>query len=307
MLKVLITMLTLGAAAALCNAKCINSKVYDGTIYLDKSSIIKDYLNPITIIYGHKLYPNNKWSSSLPPYGYAKKHVAANLVPESELIVYDIEHWPIRGLYSKPEIRLSNINKYLTIAKELRQWSDKKISLFGLFPVDDFEGLLQGRKSQRYRWWEEDNIATKDLVHQLDFFSPSLYTYSSDHAQWERVADIMIKRSRLFSTKKPVFVFIWPQYFDHHPTPRNLQTKFIPPAQWLNQLEYLYDKVDGIIIWGGWDFKRKRHDTWDSTARWWIDTKSFLKQTSKCGAPITKSSDENKSAPLPLRETNRKN
>ena len=67
-----------------------------------------------------------------------------------------------------------------------------------------------------------------------------------------------------------------PQYFDHKPTPKHLQVKFIPGEFWALQLETVCKYADGAIIWGGWDFKKWTRFEWDPTAEWWKITREYI-------------------------------
>ncbi len=257
---------------------CQPFPLYDGTSYKLKSKQVAEYLEPLTLIYGHKMYPERKKTSKLPPLDYARHHVEEEIVKKSEIIVYDIEHWPIRGFYKKPWKRQVNLNKYDEIMESIRLWfPDKKVGYFGLFPLNDYEGIAGDSSSQRYKWWLEDNDATQYLSKYSDIIFPSFYTYNTDFNEWVVVAEKKLKVAKKMNPDKQILAFLWPQYSDRVPTPKSLRNKFMPEGQWLKQLYFMQGRVDGVVIWGGFDLENSRHFHWNNKAAWWKTTKQFIK------------------------------
>ena len=42
------------------------------------------------------------------------------------------------------------------------------------------------------------------------------------------------------------------------------------------QLDTVRQYADGVVIWGGWNFKDRKPDKWDDRSSWWVITKRFL-------------------------------
>jgi hypothetical protein len=102
-----------------------------------------------------------------------------------------------------------------------------------------------------------------------DILLPSVYTFYEDREGWVQYAIQQIQEARRYGGNKPVYVFLWQQY---HASNQKLAGTYLPPEFWRLQLETARKYADGVVIWGEYD------DTWNETAPWWLETKSFLER-----------------------------
>lgn len=260
-------------------ANCNPMPLYDGTQYLGKSSEVRKILEPISIVYGHKMYPNDKKTMDLPPETFMIKAVDKALRVNRSLLVVDLEHWPIRGLNKAPLQRSKYVAQYTALLKSLKsKYPETTMGLFGVGPVTDYVGTIDVIESYRHQNWEEDNASTTSIIEESDVLFPELYTYNNDIEAWKLFAQRSIEKSKSLSSSKKRYVFIWPQYYGHTPAPAHLALKYIPEEHWAIQLNFLVGKVDGAIIWGGWDFENKTQTKWNEDAGWWRATIDFCQQ-----------------------------
>jgi hypothetical protein len=115
----------------------------------------------------------------------------------------------------------------------------------------------------------------KPIAQLVDISFPSVYTYSADRMVWLKSLHAQVAEARrLFDG--PVYVFLWPQYFDHEPADADLRLQYIDGDFWRFQLDEVKKVADGVVIWGGWDFSKGRPAIWVPTAPWWESTKAFV-------------------------------
>ena len=124
-----------------------------------------------------------------------------------------------------------------------------------------------------YKQWQRENDAVSSLASDVGIIYPSLYTFYDDVDGWVRVAKENIAEARRISHGKPVMPFLWPQY---HDSAHALAFQPLPKDFWERQLATVHSDADGVVIWGGWDFKNHKVSEWDEGAEWWTATKEFL-------------------------------
>jgi hypothetical protein len=120
--------------------------------------------------------------------------------------------------------------------------------------------------------WAISEKATSHLipfVTHVDALYPSLYTFTTDPANWVALARRIISGTKRIAAGKPVRPFIWPQYHDVMRGP--LALTYIDYDYWMLQLTTIRDAgVSGIVFWGG--YQRQ----WDDTQGWWHATLDFI-------------------------------
>jgi hypothetical protein len=154
------------------------------------------------------------------------------------------------------------IGFYAVPPKQAYQWSS-------IDPVNNPSG---------YSGWKgiSDNMAP--LAANVDLFEPSFYTYDVDTSLgWRKMVDTTVAAIKRYSTTKKIYAFIWPQYrgTGAYPAPAP-QYQFIDTASWRYQLEVLYDRVDGVIIWTSNKAPDGTTISWDVNFPWWQTTKAFM-------------------------------
>jgi hypothetical protein len=117
--------------------------------------------------------------------------------------------------------------------------------------------------------WEKANSYLIPFVTQVDALYPSLYTFTTDRADWVALAQRYISEAKRIGAGKPVRPFIWPQYHDVMRGP--LALTYIDYDYWMLQLRTIKDAgVSGIVFWGGY------RTQWDDTQGWWRATLDFI-------------------------------
>jgi hypothetical protein len=117
--------------------------------------------------------------------------------------------------------------------------------------------------------WEKANSYLIPFVTHVDALYPSLYTFTTDRANWVALAQRYISEAKRIGAGKPVRPFIWPQYHDVMRGP--LALTYIDYDYWMLQLTTIRDAgVSGIVFWGG--YQRE----WDDTQSWWHATRDFI-------------------------------
>jgi hypothetical protein len=105
---------------------------------------------------------------------------------------------------------------------------------------------------------------------------PSIYTYGTDLTAWEKTAQMTVAEARRLNPNKPVYVYLWPQYFPYPAYPNGPKIgDFVPPKMWRQELETLYPIADGVIIWSGQQVGAAKFST---SMPWFVETIAFIKE-----------------------------
>lgn len=106
----------------------------------------------------------------------------------------------------------------------------------------------------------------KIVLDHVDAFFPEMYTYATDPAEWGKRLDFMVKNLRPIANGRPIYPFLWFVFPYRLPaTPVYIGDEF-----WQYQLNQCRKKVDGAVIWGGYQ------QPWNENANWWKALKSYL-------------------------------
>ena len=154
------------------------------------------------------------------------------------------------------------IGFYAVPPKQAYQWSS-------IDPVNNPTG---------YAGWKgiSDNMAR--LAANVDLFQPSFYTYDVDTTLgWRKMVDTTVAAIKRYSTTKKIYAFINPQYHGTGTFPAPYpEYQFIDSASWRYQLDVLYDRTDGVIIWTSNKAANGSIISWDVNFPWWRATKAFM-------------------------------
>ncbi len=250
--------------------------VFDGTLYAGKPDLSVHGIQPTTIAYtsqiGGKIgYQWWKQAERLPDKEIVQQ-IARQAQTKPNPVVVDIEHWPLAG---DPKQVQRSLEKYLTVLQWFKEAAPElAVGYYGAPPLNDYWKSLKSPMSKEWASFARQNDQLRPLSGAVDIIFPSLYTFYTDRGGWVRYAYAQIAEARRNSNGKPVYVFLWPQYHDSNPS---LKGAFLPPDFWKLQLHMAKHYADGIVIWGGWDFKSNRPAEWDNNAAWWKVTKDFMK------------------------------
>lgn len=254
-----------------------NSKpfiVFDGTLYSDKPDFSAYGIQPITIGYSAKFGAEwFKQADRLPSID-AVQAIARDAHQGGQMIVLDIEHWPLKG---SPDLVRNSLGKYLAVLEWVRNAAPGlSVGYYGAPPIRDYWRAIKDPSNQEHKTWMAENDQIRSLASAVDVYVPSLYTFYADQEGWRKYALAQIKEARRYGSEKPVYVFLWPQYHDSN---RILGGHYLPDDYWQLELETAKQYADGIVIWGGWDLKSNRPTKWDENASWWKVTKEFMKRS----------------------------
>jgi len=257
-------------------AKNNSFEIYDGTQYKNRPNMEQYGIKDITILYGSRFWDKGKSREDIPSNKRLKK-LARKYDGKTEMIVLDIEHWKVQGHPLRPWIIDKSIKKYTETIKIFKSHTmQSKVGYFGgPFPISNYRASIADKNSSLYKTWIQDNDKLSKLANHVDAVFPSVYTYNENIAEWEKSFLRKVENIKRFHNGK-VYVFLWPQYFDNAPAPEHLRLKFMPANFWKHQLEFANKHVDGVVIWGGWDFKKWQPMVWDDNSDWWIETKKVV-------------------------------
>ncbi|MER9226856.1 hypothetical protein NKI39_14670 [Mesorhizobium sp. M0664] len=198
---------------------------------------------------------------------------ALELPRSNQHLVVDIEQWPLEGAYAA---RASSIAKYQATLGAIRKADPSlKLGLYGVLPMRDYWNAIGWRGDDALRDWKSRNgeIASA-LVPYVDELFPSLYTFYGDKDAWVVFARANIEEARRISQGKPVYCFLWPQFFKTF--------AYLPGDYWYTQLDTCRRYADGIVIWGTMTREASnRPEQWDENSEWWQATLRFLRELGK--------------------------
>lgn len=249
--------------------------VFDATLYKNKPDLSRDGIRPLNIIYAAQIWKKDEPLDRLPEQTRVQQ-AAREAFKKDDVVAVDIEQWPVTG--HSVDIMEQSVEKYVTVLNWMKEAAPKlKVGYFANVPVSDFRKSSTSPGSFRYLIWQSDNNRVKPIAAKIDVAFPAAYTYSTDRELWKRdlLAQVTETR-RIFNG--PIYVFIWPQYFDHAPAPAEIQLQYMPADDWKFELEAIRQYADGVVIWGGWDFEKRQPAVWDAQAPWWQVTKEFVEK-----------------------------
>jgi hypothetical protein len=178
-------------------------------------------------------------------------------------VYLDFEMWALTG--APPDEIAGNVAKYVRVAQIARDVvPSASIGYYGLIPCREYWGLVS-HDLKKLRDWRECNRQGEFIAKYVQVLFPSLYTFYNDERSWDVYAQGMIDAARRY--KKPIYVFLWPEF---HPSNAALKGINIPAKFWRHELDFCRTRVDGIVIWGGWQ------EQWQEDASWWVETRKFV-------------------------------
>ena len=188
----------------------------------------------------------------------------------------DLESWPY---YPDPALA-STIDSFNTVISYFKAVNNHTpIGFYAVPPKQAYQwsSIDPVNNPSGYAGWKHisDNMAP--LAANVDLFEPSFYSYDTDTSGWRKMVDTTIAAIKRYSTTKPIYAFIWPQYHGtgSYPAPAP-QYQFIDTARWRFELEVLYARADGVIIWTSNKAPDGTTISWDVNMPWWQTTKAFM-------------------------------
>lgn len=129
--------------------------MFDATLYKNKSSF-SDYplLRPITVLYEWPLFLTGQSSTALPSEQRVLSAVK-ELSEASELVVLDIERWPLKG---DAQAIKTSVSKLLMVLSWIKSEMPRaKIGTYGTVPLPDYWRAIRGQTNAEFQAWQQDN------------------------------------------------------------------------------------------------------------------------------------------------------
>ncbi len=246
-------------------------RVFEALIYDNKPDMSAVGVEALTAINHTELWVDKKPGNDIPTANIIAS-LAREELKDKSIAVVDIEHWPLSGC-TDAGVRES-VYKYVQTLNRMKIESQStKIGLYAILPRRDYWASISDKNSEKFKQWQKENDELYNIERYIDVFFPSLYTFYNDRDSWAVYAKNHIDEARRINPKKPVYVYLWPQY---HVSNKTLGLSFIDKEFWRMQLEVAKLYADGLVLWGGWDFENDARAKWDADAEWWVVTKEFL-------------------------------
>jgi hypothetical protein len=192
----------------------------------------------------------------------------------ADTIYVDIENWPLLGVAEN--IRSQHVDNYLMTAKIIRRAKPHiRFGFYGIAPLFAYWPIVRQDKEQLAEW-RVANQALRPLADWVDFVLPSLYTYYDNPAGWRQFASATLEEARQY--KKPVYPFLWYEYFDGNLLLRGKQVNL---ADWGDELKLCRERADGIVLWGGYQ------RNWSDSAGWWKTVLALMGDLPGAAAGLT--------------------
>jgi hypothetical protein len=244
--------------------------VFDALLHHGKPNLSRQGLVPLLAV-------ANIWRPGSPKDGVdeAGIRIALEQLPRGANMIYvDIENWPLLGV--DENIRSQNVDNYITTAKIIRQAKPNiKFGFYGIAPLSVYWPIVQGDNVQLAAW-RAANQALRRLADWVDFVLPSLYTSYDDPAGWRQFASATLDEARQY--RKPVYPFLWYEYFDGNWFLRNKQVKL---PDWGEELKLCREQADGIVLWGG--YRRN----WSESEGWWQAVLALIRDLHRTTADLS--------------------
>jgi len=222
-------------------------RVFNAIEYAGTPDLSNYGIKPINVIYEGSLNDPPSSFSKVRRYSSVKVNRAAKLAAQRQgtLVVLDMETWG----WSADAMR-----KYSEVIHDFRSANpSSKISMFGVMPTHGYllYNAFSGNKPHLVDVWEKLQPIAAPVTSKVDALTPSVYTMGPDADAWAKEAKLMVNRARQAAPGKPVYVFVWPQYYAGSAgcKPGSINARFLPSAVWRNELETLYPIADGVILW----------------------------------------------------------
>jgi len=241
--------------------KIFNSIHYKGTPDLSRYGLL-----PLNLIYENRLAAANPDFPKQYTYSAASIDTEARAAEAKpgQIVSLDLESWG-RGPGA--------IEKYAMAAREFKRVSPaSKVGMYGYVPLANnllYRAIHEHSPSLEKAWIRVQSQVSP-VAQAVDIFMPSLYTYGPDSSAWTKMAQMAIANARKQNPNKPVYAYIWPQFYSSKDPQLS---KFIPAKLWRTELETLYPIADGVIVWttsrGSIEFS--------TSMPWFQETLAFMK------------------------------
>ena len=254
--------------------------IYDSLLFVGKPDLSPYGLKRSRTVYETELWPPaaDRQTPNEATIRSKARAVLAEGVTPSVPVILDVEQYPtdirldLSHINPGTSIVDASIRKLERIVGWFKHEAPKlEVGFYGVAPVDlglPVTGQHPSNEAEIANWEAANSFLIRFSTH-VDALYPSLYTSTTDRAEWVSAARRYISEAKRIGAGKPVRAFIWPQYHDvmHGP----LRLTYIDYDYWMLQLTTIRDAgASGIIFWGGYKTR------WDDTQDWWRATLDFI-------------------------------
>jgi len=245
--------------------------VFNSLHYQDTPDLTKDGLHNIRLIYENKL-------TTAPIFGIGERSFNASAITAAASLSKNEPDTPVSMDIESWRLNSGGDKKYIDSIRTFRKASPhSKIGLYGFIPFANkllYQSIVTNNPKLRSRWNSMQTQA-KPVAEAVDIFMPSLYTWGKNIDAWKSTVKISIQQARSTNPNKPIYAYIWPQYYNNN-QPYALQ--FIDARTWRIELDTLYQLVDGVIIWSSDKDADGKPIKFSKSMPWYVATVSFMKK-----------------------------
>lgn len=253
-------------------------KVFDSTLYKNKPDLRAHGIQFLKTLYAGSIWGKSHPLQEPPPKKRVKEFLAQKK-DLTELIVLDVEQWDLKGSDFQTSRNLGKIAQTINIFRELEP--RRQFGIYGIVPVRDYHCPQKKTFHRCWEKWRNQNARLIPIINDVDAIFPSLYTFYTDQQGWRKYAIAQIAAAREIAPDKKVYVFLWPQF---HQSNKLRGYEYLGDEYWQLQLDTAFDYADGVVIWGGWDFKNGRQADWGDGPAWWRVSQQWINRKLLSGA-----------------------
>lgn len=229
-------------------------KLYQRIFLTGTPSSLAPYLTPYTLDYNAAIGGSNGGACK-PDTANIRQFATAGLSSPATPVNFDVElkSWP--GYTT--QAFTDSLNNYISIVQHFKAINNlSPVSFYAVPPQQIYNNynLVNANFAPTAQ-------AMLPLANVVDYYSPDFYNYgSNDTVSWRKAVDTTLAViKKYYDTSKPIYPYISPSL-----------DAFIDSTVWLYDLEHLYTRTKGALLW------TKYSPNWDDNAPWWRCTKMFL-------------------------------
>lgn len=223
-------------------------KVFNALLYKNVPDLTVYGIQPVNVIYEGSLNDDPESGSKIRRFNSAKVDSAALAAGHhsGELVILDMETWGWNP---------GAMQKYARALRKFKQADPaSQVGMFGFAPAQHIllYKAYSSHQSAFENTWQTRQSIVSPVTDQVDVLLPDMYTFSPDVATWVKVATKTVAWAREKYPRKPIYVFIWPQYYADSVRvckKGSSELQFLPAAYWREELETLYSIANGVVVW----------------------------------------------------------
>lgn len=230
-------------------------KIYNAILFDDTPSLKQYGILDFNMIYEDGLITTNYKvkEAKAPTRRFVDEQkvikAASKSLAQDVPVCLDVEHWDL----NKKTEKAYSTARYLELINNYRQIDSKNlVSVFHYGAV------------------------AKPIYDASNVIYPAFYMQTDQMKDWYDKVNYFLRNTKKFGGNKPVYALVWPQY---NTTKKNNHKPFsmIEKKLWRAQLEYLYQRCDGLVIWTHYRDENGKRIQFDEKSPWFQETLAFIK------------------------------